>query len=146
MSSSRNIHFHLEQLPVFAMPVSKKDIRAGILFLIKSEKYMLRSLNIIFCSDEYLLQINKEFLQHDTFTDIITFDHSDTNLSIEADLYISVDRLRDNALTFNKSFASEMFRVLCHGVLHLCGYMDKNEKDQLLMRAKEEFYMNYLHL
>jgi rRNA maturation RNase YbeY len=99
----------------------------------------LGSLNIIFCSDEHLLGINRDFLQHDYYTDIITFDLSaSSNAPLEAELYISVDRVKENATTLGQPFYRELHRVIFHGLLHLLGYKDKQKKDQALMREMEE--------
>jgi rRNA maturation RNase YbeY len=98
-------------------------------------------LNYIFCSDEYLLEINKQYLDHDYFTDIITFDNSEEDKQLEGDIYISVDRVRDNAATFHTDFDSEMRRVLIHGLLHLVGYEDSSEALKTAMRAKEDEYL-----
>lgn len=96
----------------------------------------LGDVSIIFCSDEHLLQMNKEYLQHDYYTDIITFDYTDESL-VSGDLFISVDRVQDNADEFDVLFKDELHRVCVHGLLHLCGYKDKSEKDEELMRLKE---------
>lgn len=101
------------------------------------EEKILGDVTLIFCSDEYLLEMNKEHLQHDYYTDIITFDYSDGN-SVSGDLFISVDRVRDNANDLKISFFDELCRVCVHGVLHLCGYKDKSELDEQLMREKED--------
>ncbi|MCF0075623.1 rRNA maturation RNase YbeY [Dyadobacter sp. CY261] len=106
-----------------------------------SEGYELSQLNYIFCSDEYLLEINKEYLDHDYFTDIITFDNSEEDNQLEGDIYISVDRVRDNAATFHTDFDTEMRRVLIHGLLHLAGYGDSSEALKTAMRAKEDEYL-----
>ena len=98
-------------------------------------------LNYIFLNDEALLKINKEYLNHDTYTDIITFDNSEEKKSIEGDIFISVDRIRENAFMFHVSFETEMIRVMAHGLLHLCGYLDKKKKDIKNMREKENYYM-----
>jgi len=98
-------------------------------------------LNYIFCSDEYLLDINKKFLKHDYLTDIITFDLSEQN-GVTGEVYISLDRVRDNAKTFDSTFSDECLRVIIHGALHLCGYKDKNKIDKKEMRKKENFYLN----
>ena len=95
------------------------------------------SVEVIFCSDKYLLNINKEFLQHDYLTDIITFNLSSGNQPIEAELYISVDRVKENAKDLNEPFQQELHRVLFHGILHLCGLNDKTEKDRQRMRIAE---------
>ena len=106
---------------------------------VESTKRPLGSLNIIFCSDEYLLGINRDFLQHDYYTDIITFDLSASGKTpLEAELYISVDRVKENAATLGQPFYRELHRVIFHGLLHLLGYKDKQKKDQALMREMEE--------
>jgi rRNA maturation RNase YbeY len=105
----------------------------------ESSKRPLGSLNIIFCSDEHLLGINRDFLQHDYYTDIITFDLSASSKTpLEAELYISVDRVKENATTLGQPFYRELHRVIFHGLLHLLGYKDKQKKDQALMRKMEE--------
>ena len=104
-----------------------------------SAKRPLGSLNIIFCSDEHLLGINHDYLQHDYYTDIITFDLSPSSKSpLEAELYISVDRVKENASTLGQPFYRELHRVIFHGLLHLLGYKDKQKKDQTLMREMED--------
>lgn len=106
-----------------------------------SEGYELSQLNYIFCSDEYLLEINKQYLDHDYFTDIITFDNSEEDNQLEGDIYISVDRVKDNAATFHTDFDTEMRRVLIHGLLHLAGYEDSSDALKTAMRAKEDEYL-----
>jgi probable rRNA maturation factor len=107
----------------------------------KSEGYEISDLNYIFCSDEYLLKINKQYLDHDYFTDIITFDNSEEDNVLEGDIYISVDRVRENAETFHADFETEMRRVLVHGLLHLMGYEDSDESLKKAMRGKEDEYL-----
>lgn len=102
-----------------------------------NENKELGDINLIFCSDDYLLEMNQQHLSHDYFTDIITFDYSFDSL-VAGDLFISVDRIRENASDLSVSFEDELHRVCCHGVLHLCGYSDKTENDQTLMRSKED--------
>lgn len=96
----------------------------------------------IFCSDDYLLTINQDFLQHDTYTDIITFDLSENVNHLQAEMYISIDRITENAAKFNTDYERELHRVIFHGVLHLCGFKDKTEKDSTTMRSQEETCMN----
>lgn len=111
---------------------------------ISSEGHELIQLNFIFCDDEYLHQINVEYLNHDTFTDIITFDQSEKPSEIEGDIYISIPRVEENAESFEVTFKKELHRVLIHGVLHLLGYGDKTEEEIKQMREKEEEYINLL--
>ena len=112
----------------------KTLIRTFIETLFKKEKQALGGINYVFCSDEYLLEINRSFLQHDYYTDIITFGLSAPGQPVEAEIYISVDRVKDNARTLGVSFNEEMLRVIFHGALHLCGYRDKKKADIALMR------------
>lgn len=105
--------------------------------VIESEDKTEGEINYIFCDDEYLLQKNIEFLNHDTLTDIISFDYTMGNL-ISGDIFISVERVKENAQDFNVSFDDELRRVMAHGVLHYCGYKDKSEEDSALMRQKED--------
>jgi probable rRNA maturation factor len=109
--------------------------------LATEEKYKILELNYIFVDDDSLLKMNIDYLKHDTYTDIITFDNSEKKQEIEGDIFISVDRVQENALKFSVAFEIELRRVLAHGLLHLCGYLDKKEKDMKLMRTKEEYYL-----
>lgn len=102
------------------------------------EQFIIKELNYIFLNDAELLKINIKYLNHDTFTDIITFDNSETKGKIESDVFISLERVEANAATFNTTFENELYRVLAHGLLHLCGYNDKKKSDVELMRRKEE--------
>jgi rRNA maturation RNase YbeY len=109
-----------------------------------TEEKNLGNLSYVFCSDAHLLNINRDFLKHDFYTDVITFDLSATKNEIEGEVYLSVDRIRDNAKHLGVSFKEELHRVIFHGALHLCGYKDKSYEDILLMRGKEESYLkNY---
>lgn len=109
--------------------------------LFKKEGKKLASLNYIFCTDKALLQINKQFLKHDFYTDIITFDLSEPKAPITAEIYISIDRVRDNAKTHGTTLKSELHRVIFHGSLHLCGYTDKSQKEVAIMRKKEDLHL-----
>lgn len=102
------------------------------------EGFSVENLNYIFCTDEYLHKINLKYLQHDTYTDIITFDQSETPKKITAEIYISIDRIVDNAKSLQVTFEEELNRVISHGLLHLCGHADKSKSDKLNMRLKEE--------
>ena len=113
--------------------------------IINSEGFETGEINYIFCDDEYLHKINMEYLNHDTLTDIISFDYSVGNL-LQGDIFISVERVADNAKDFNVTFDDELKRVLSHGVLHYCGYKDKSPKDEALMREKEEEKMKMFHV
>lgn len=105
--------------------------------IIEQEEKKLRLLNFIFCSDEYLHQLNVEYLDHDTLTDIITFPYAEPPI-VEGDIFISIDRVRENAKKFEVPFSKELNRVMVHGVLHLCGYGDKSDEEAKLMRSKED--------
>ncbi|NHM03455.1 rRNA maturation RNase YbeY [Flavobacterium celericrescens] len=113
--------------------------------IIESEGFDEGEINYIFCDDEYLHKINVEYLDHDTLTDIISFDYTVGNL-VQGDIFISIERVQDNANDFNVSFDEELKRVLSHGVLHYCGYKDKSPKDEALMRSKEEEKMKMFHV
>lgn len=106
--------------------------------IIQEHGQELTSLTFIFCSDDYLHDINVEYLDHDTLTDIITFDNADEEGTIEGDIFVSIERVKDNAATIGTSFTDELHRVLIHGVLHLLGYDDKNDEAQTLMRKQED--------
>jgi probable rRNA maturation factor len=105
------------------------------------EDKLLGDVTLIFCSDEYLLDMNRTHLDHDYYTDIITFDYSEGNI-VSGDLFISYDRVVDNASSFSSSINDELHRVCVHGLLHLCGYKDKSKLDELLMRQKEDEMLN----
>jgi rRNA maturation RNase YbeY len=102
-------------------------------------------ISYIFCDDEYLLKINREYLKHDTLTDIISFDYGEGNF-LHGDIFISVERVQENAIEYNVSFLEELKRVMAHGVLHYCGYTDKSESDEKLMRQKEEEKIKMFHV
>jgi rRNA maturation RNase YbeY len=110
---------------------------------IAQEGKRLEALTYIFCSDAYLLQINQQFLKHNTYTDIITFDYSEGDV-LQGEIYISIERVRENAAKYKVSFNQELARVMIHGVLHLAGYRDKRPAEKALMRKKEEAYLSLL--
>jgi len=135
------IYFHFEDVQlIYFMEVS---IKTWITRSIEAEQKQVGELNYIFCSDQYLLQINQEYLNHDTFTDIVTFNYVENNI-ISGDLFISIDRVKENSVKFKSSFSEELNRVLIHGVLHLIGYNDKSTKEAQEIRAKEDFYLTLL--
>lgn len=118
---------------------NSNEVSAWILQTIHAEKGHLGFINFIFCNDAYLLKINQDYLQHDTYTDIITFDYSNTQ--IESDIFISVDRINENASQRNISFHQELHRVMIHGVLHLLGFGDKSTEEKYIMTKKENEYL-----
>lgn len=113
--------------------------------LFKNEGKQLDDLNYVFCSDEYLLDINRRFLNHDYYTDIITFDISESKTTVMGEIYISVDRVKDNAVQLQQTTQRELLRVIFHGALHLCGYKDKTKAQQQSMRQKEDEYLLKFH-
>ena len=120
----------------------KAKVRNWIAETVKAEGFKrIAELSFVFCSDTYLLAINKEYLDHDTYTDIVTFDTSEGEDVIAGDIFISVDRTRENAAKFAVSDTDELHRVLIHGILHLCGFLDKTKTDKELMTAKENEYL-----
>lgn len=121
--------------------VSKKDLKEAVKNLVLNEGKVLKDLSLVFTDDDYLLEVNKQYLNHDYFTDVITFDYSSFP-EVSGDVMISLDRVKDNAQSLNQSFELEFYRVVFHGVLHLCGYKDKSEADVKEMRAREDFYIN----
>ena len=131
---SETIDFELE---------SQKKTERWIHDTIIKEAKTLGEITYVFCSDEYLHKINFEHLNHDTFTDIITFNYCDGDI-INSDIFISIDRVKENAKIFQTTFQNELNRVIIHGILHLVGYDDKNDTDKELMRAKEDFYLSLL--
>jgi len=136
------VHFFNEDI-TFASP--EPDIYTRwIDQVIEQHKHTLKEINYIFCSDEYLLQINRDHLDHDYYTDIITFDNSEEHGLIESDIFISIDRVKENAITESVPFQHELNRVMIHGVLHLLGYHDKTSDEKKVMREKEEACISLL--
>ncbi|MFD2527574.1 rRNA maturation RNase YbeY [Flavihumibacter stibioxidans] len=135
-----NIQFHY-LLKGFSFQ-NRNQCKSFIQQLFKKEKKALDSLNFIFCSDEYLLEINRNYLNHDYYTDIITFDLSEPGQATTGEIYISIDRVRDNANNHEESFTRELHRVIFHGALHLCGYGDKTQEEEILMRKMENKYLD----
>lgn len=134
------IRFHHLKRAAFQRRAQLKSVVVKIL---KDARRPVEAINYIFCSDGHLLDINRQYLNHDYYTDIITFDLSDPGMPLVADIYISIDRVRANARELGKSFAEELARVIFHGALHLAGYKDKTVADQKRMRTLED---EYLHL
>lgn len=124
---------------------NEENYSSWISRIIDSEGYIIGEINYIFCDDEYLHSINVQYLNHDTLTDIISFDYTEGKI-IAGDIFISTERVHDNAIDFNVSFDEELKRVMAHGVLHYCGYKDKSDSDAQLMRQKEEEKINLFHV
>jgi len=135
-----NINFFFENIETFDL---NKNINTWIQDTIENENKQLGEINIIFCSDEHLLKMNVEHLNHNFYTDIITFDYCEENI-ISGDLFISKNRVEENAKSFEVSFSDEINRVIIHGVLHLLGYNDKTDEEKKQMRNKENFYLDKL--
>jgi probable rRNA maturation factor len=121
----------------------KNKIKKWLKSAIEKEGFKLEELTFIFCSDEYLLGINQQYLNHDTYTDIITFDNSEIEKQIVSDIFISIDRVKENAKTFKTTSFDEVCRIMIHGTLHLLGYKDKGKVAKTLMTQKEDEYLGY---
>jgi len=142
---SSKIHFFNEDVD-FRFK-HKSIITKWITSIVKSEGQSIADINYIFCSDDYLLEMNKEYLQHDYYTDIITFDNRESlDESLSSDIFISIDRIKDNAQTLGISFETELYRVLIHGVLHLLGQSDKTKAQKAQMRKREEASLSLLQI
>ena len=125
----------------------KKLIKNWILDIFKSEQLLkIDNLNVIICSDDYLHEINQKYLQHDFLTDIITFKYSDIDNFLEGELYISIDRVKENSRNLGIPVRNELFRVIAHGILHLCGYNDKRKQEKQKMRELENRYLQILKI
>jgi rRNA maturation RNase YbeY len=125
----------------FAGPKEKNQLRQFLVRMAGAEGYGIDQLSYVFCSDAFLLDMNRSYLRHDTYTDIITFDLTETRGTISGEVYISVDRVRENARTWEQPLYRELHRVIFHGLLHLCGYKDTLKADQSIMRRKEDLYL-----
>ena len=141
---SEKINFFSEDTDFSISDTDTPSIRKWIHQVIHVEQQELIALNFIFCSDTYLHQINLEYLNHDTLTDVITFPYS-TSPKIEGDIFISIDRIKENASLFKTSFKQELHRIMIHGVLHLCGYTDKDKESKVKMSHKENEALELLN-
>ncbi|MFY7815413.1 MAG: rRNA maturation RNase YbeY [Chryseobacterium taeanense] len=130
------IQFFYENLP----ETVNTDYKTWLESIILSEGKKLGEINYIFCDDEYLLKVNQDYLQHDYYTDIITFDYV-KGKTISGEIFVSLQRISENASTLAKEYEEELRRVLAHGILHLSGYKDKTQEEEKLMRSKEDFYL-----
>jgi len=138
--NTRKINFFQEKIDYTLK--NKAFIRKWIADTIIAEGFQeLGPLNFIFCTDEYLLSINQEYLHHDTYTDIITFDTSEKSHRISGDIFISIERVRENASLLKVAVQDEIHRVIIHGILHLCGYLDKGKDEKQVMTEKEDHYL-----
>ena len=137
-----NIHYFYED--VYFQINNEKLLTEWVQRVIQEYSFELLEINYIFCSDDYLLEINKQHLNHDYYTDIITFDNSEEARQIEADIFISIDRVRENAEAQTLGMESELYRVMIHGILHLIGFGDKTPDDQKVMREKEDACLSLL--
>ncbi|RZK22920.1 MAG: rRNA maturation RNase YbeY [Flavobacterium sp.] len=140
--SVSSIHFFTEDVNYLIK--QKRIIKDWLLSVIQSEDYSLQELNFILCSDEYLLGMNQQYLNHDTYTDVITFDNSDQSKVIAGDIFISIERVKENANSLKVHVSEELNRVMVHGTLHLLGYKDKTKTAKGQMTAKEDFYLQNL--
>lgn len=134
------IHFHY-LVPMFHFP-NRTKLKSFLLKQLKKEGKVVETINFIFCDDAYLLNFNQQYLNHDTLTDIITFELSPKSQPLVSDVYISVERVKDNAAHFNTGFSKELHRVIFHGCLHLAGYKDKTKSDQISMQTKENEWLD----
>lgn len=134
------IQFFFEEVETLALGDKTTDWLKNIII---TEQKKVGKITYVFCTDEALLKVNKEFLQHDYYTDVITFDYV-KGKTISADIFVSLPRISENAETLNKIFNIELHRVLAHGILHLCGYSDKTEEEIHQMRQKEDFYLSLI--
>lgn len=122
----------------------RKQLKTFLIKIFQSEGVEVNTVNYNFCSDPHLLKINITHLNHQTFTDIITFQYTTSPDPVLAEIYISIDRVKENARLYKTSFLNELYRVMIHGALHLCGYGDKSNKEAVLMRKKENYYLEHL--
>jgi len=124
---------------------NKSFLKIFLASIFAEEKYDFELITYIFCSDEFLLKLNQKYLHHDTLTDIITFTLSESSLPINSEIYISVERVKENAKTLKVDFQIEVLRVMIHGILHLCGYSDHTSELKSKMRAREDYYLERLN-
>ncbi len=136
-----SIYYYSEDLPF--PKLKRRESTKWIKQVVLLENKLVGDISFVFCSDVYLLDVNRKYLNHDYFTDIITFDYVAGNV-ISGDIFISVDRVLENSNQFNSSFDRELKRVMVHGILHLVGYKDKTAEEKMLMTEKEDFYLNLL--
>tara|TARA_R110002049_G_scaffold216691_1_gene388142 strand:- start:289 stop:726 length:438 start_codon:yes stop_codon:yes gene_type:complete len=129
--------FHFEEIDKIKL---SSYLKSWLTDSASKESKQIGAINFIFCNDSYLLKVNQDYLNHDTFTDIITFDYCEGDV-LNSDIFISLERVAENANDLSIKFIDELERVCIHGILHLCGYPDKKEEEALIMRQKEDFYL-----
>jgi probable rRNA maturation factor len=139
-AKSKSIQFHFTDQK-FYLPY-RTELKRFIVQILEMEGVVAEEINYIFCSDKHLFELNTTYLKHNTYTDIITFQYSWPPQPVLSDIYISVERVRENGKIFETTFLNELYRVIFHGALHLCGYKDKSKKDSEEMRGKENLYLN----
>ncbi len=137
-----SIHFFTEDIKYSIK--GKNTLKKWLQEAIKAHHYQLQELNVILCSDNYLYEMNIKYLDHDTLTDVITFDNSDSKQTVEGDIFISLDRIKENAQSLSVSLENELYRVMMHGTLHLLGFKDKTPQEQATMRKMEDFWLEKL--
>ena len=142
-NTTRGIRFFTEDSSVVLK--NKAKLRDWFINTAKAEGNCIKELNYIFCSDAYLLEMNQSYLNHDTYTDIITFDNSETDGKVLGDIFISIDRIKENAKNFGVTESEELHRVMIHGLLHLLGYSDKSKTEKAKMTEKENHYLALRH-
>lgn len=135
----RGIRFFKEDCSVVLK--NKAQLRDWFINTSRAEGNRIKELNYVFCSDAYLLEMNQSYLNHDTYTDIITFDNSETDENVLGDIFISIDRIKENAKNFGVTETDELHRVMIHGLLHLLGYGDKSKTEKAKMTEKENYYL-----
>ncbi|MCD4665926.1 MAG: rRNA maturation RNase YbeY [Bacteroidales bacterium] len=138
----KSIHFFSEKITFLLK--NKSKIREWINLAVLNEKGSTGEINYIFCNDKYLYRLNNRYLEHNTYTDIITFDNSEDSTEVSGDIFISIDRVKENSKKYNVSFYNELHRVMIHGVLHLLNYKDKSDQEARIMRQKEDYYLSLL--
>ncbi len=133
--NNHNIQFSLKEKLLIKSFIARVFAEEGVVF---------KSVSYVFCTDEFLLKLNKEYLNHDTLTDILTFTLSNSSLPVISEIYISIDRVKENAEILKVPFITELYRVMIHGVLHLCGYTDQTKSEKTIMRKKEDYYLSLI--
>jgi probable rRNA maturation factor len=144
LNKDAEINFFSEEIKFLLK--DKIRLREWIYEVVKKEKKDIEFINYIFCSDAYLLKLNKTYLQHNYFTDVITFSYDEGEKQLKGDIYISIERVKENAKDYSRTFYNELHRVMIHGVLHLIGYEDNTDKERELIRKKEDKYLSMFHV